>query len=343
VAGRWWAFVDHDLAVARHDVVHPSLSHEALQHADVEATVRRPLAGADPTDLLRLQSQKHRELRQPLIQERPAMHQDERAAPAGCDEPGRDHRLSDTWRRDEDPGVVGEEGLRRSLLRRRERAAEPEANVPPRGPLVAELKRGGVLAKEGLELPEAAPRKRDVVREVFRTGDDARDHCRREPEVLLLVELGVLKGRKALDLVDHGRGKASLLDEQPLGEHCADPRWERFGHARSPYPTRRAPSPRLSVVDLRVSQADDRPLSRRLARDPCHHVRVDAADRCEVGPLLVVREGSELVVHEDGVAVPSRFALQRQGNQVAKTAAGQRVLTREEPIVRVQTQLVAPR
>jgi len=171
----------------------------------------------------------------------------------------------------------------------------------------------------------------------------ARDRRHREPEALPLEELGVLKRRQALDLVDHGRGKASLLDEQPMGEHCADLRWERFGHARSSYPTRRAPRPRLRIVDLRVSQADDRPLSRRLARDPRHHIWVDAADRCQLGPSLVVREGSQLVVHEDGIAPPSRVALQRQGDQVAKPAAGQRVLTREGPIARVQTQLVAPR
>ena len=83
--------------------------------------------------------------------------QDERAAAARRNQPGRDHGLCGSWWRDEDPGVVGNEGPRRSLLRRRQRTAEPKANLPPRGPLVPELQRAGVLAKEGLELPEAAP------------------------------------------------------------------------------------------------------------------------------------------------------------------------------------------
>jgi hypothetical protein len=57
-----------------------------------------------------------------------------------------------------------------SSLLNRERRVRPGLSPPLGGPLVAELERGGVLAKEGLELPEAAPRKRDVVREIFRTG-----------------------------------------------------------------------------------------------------------------------------------------------------------------------------
>jgi hypothetical protein len=92
-----------------HDFVDLPLSHEALDQGDVEATVGSPPAPADLPDLLRFETQEHTELRHPLVQQRPAMHQDQRAAAALRDEPRPDRRLSGPRRRDEDPDVVCEE------------------------------------------------------------------------------------------------------------------------------------------------------------------------------------------------------------------------------------------
>ena len=43
----------------------------------------------------------------------------------------------------------------------------------------------------------------DVPGEIFRARDDARRERGRKPEPLLVVELGILESRQALDLVDH--------------------------------------------------------------------------------------------------------------------------------------------
>jgi len=193
--GQVVALVDYDLAVGAHGRIDPALPHQALDHRDVEPTVRGPLPRADPTDLPRPEAQEHGELRHPLLEQGPAVHQDERAAAAGCDEPGRDRGLSGSGRSDEDSGVVLEERSRRSLLCRRERALEVEGDLAPRGALVAECQGDTVLAEEGLENGEAAPGQREVLRKVLRARDDPRRHGGRESHALPLVELGVLEGR----------------------------------------------------------------------------------------------------------------------------------------------------
>jgi hypothetical protein len=341
--GQVVALVDHDLPVGMHDVVDLPLSHEALDQGDVEATVGSPLSAAELPDLLRLEAQEHAQLRDPLVQERPAMHQNQCAAAAFRDEPRPDRRLSGSWRRDEDPGVVREERLRRPRLSFRQATLEDERNLEPGSALVLELQCDAVLAKERLERTETAPRQRHVQREILCACDDPWRRRRRQPHALPLVELGVLEGREALDLVDHGRGKPRLLDEEALGEHGAHLPRERLRHARSRSGARLPPTPRLCVPDLGASQAHDRPRPCRLARDSCHRVRTDARHGREVGPLLVVGNRRELLVQEDGVSRASSLELERKRDQVADPAPRQRVLAGEETVVRVQAQRGAAR
>ena len=58
-----------------------------------------------------------------------------------------------------------------------------------------------------------------MFRELLGAGDDARGGRRREPHALFLVELGILEGRKPLDLVEERRWEAGLLNKQALREH----------------------------------------------------------------------------------------------------------------------------
>jgi hypothetical protein len=70
---------------------------------------------------------------------------------------------------------------------------------------------------------------------------------RPRPQPLPLVELGVLERCQPLDLVDHRRGKAGRLDEEPLGEHGVERLRSRLGDADPSRRARRAPTPRLGV------------------------------------------------------------------------------------------------
>ena len=63
-----------------------------------------------------LDAEEHRELGEPLVEELLAVHEDERAPPALRHEVGAEDRLADAGRRDEDAGVVLEEGARGRLL-----------------------------------------------------------------------------------------------------------------------------------------------------------------------------------------------------------------------------------
>ena len=107
---------------------------------------------------------------------------------------------------------------------------------------------------------------------------------------------------------------------------------------------RRQPRPRrrvLLVRRLRGAHADHQPLARRLARDALDEVGGEPRHSGEVRPL--VRPRPERVVDEQRVALLARLVLERQGDEVAEAAARHGVLVREEPVVRLHAELVAPR
>ena len=66
-----------------------------------------------------------------------------------------------------------------------------------------------------------------------------------------------------------------------------------------------------------------------------------ALDRGEVRPTADRREGLELVVEKDRIALLPRFALERQGDEVPETAARHRVLVGEQAVVGVHGELMA--
>src|SRR5437867_9943790 len=95
------ALVDDHVTVGCDGVVDGPIAHEALEHGHVEAAGGRPLPPADLSDRLRRQPEEQRKLRHPLIEQRLAMHEDERAPATGRREVGADDRLPYTGWGDE--------------------------------------------------------------------------------------------------------------------------------------------------------------------------------------------------------------------------------------------------
>ena len=97
------------------------------------------------------------------------------------------------------------------------------------------------------------------------------------------------------------------------------------------------------VVDRRDPHANDRSPLRRLAGDQLDGRRIDARQRGEIGPLLVIGVRTKLVVEENRVSLRSGPVLQRQRDEVSESTARHRVLARKEPIVGFHAELVPPR
>jgi hypothetical protein len=88
------------------------------------------------------------------------------------------------------------------------------------------------------------------------------------------------------------------------------------------------------------TDANDLPLPGSFADNPLDLISCHPAQGRQQFPLIRVR--LQIVVHEYGVVVPTRHPLERQRDQVAKATPRHRVLIREEPVVRVQAQVMAP-
>jgi hypothetical protein len=208
----------------------------------------RPRPPPDPSDLGGGHAEKERELRHPLFEQGAAVNQDERASASLRDEIGPNHRLAHARWSDEDAQVVLEQRPGRLLLGGRQLAVEPLADVFAELALVLGHDRNPVFRKQREQVVLTAAGQRHVPRVLLRTSDHPGRLRRREPEVLPLVELGILEGGEPLDLVEEGRGKPGLLDEQPLGDDDAD-----FGRQRSldqgpPKAPRRGPPPGLGLL-----------------------------------------------------------------------------------------------
>src|SRR5690348_1966815 len=74
------AFVDDDLPVAGHEIRHAIVTNQALDHCDVDPAGRVALSSTDLPDLPGVDAQEHGKLRAPLVEQRPSMYEDQRAA-----------------------------------------------------------------------------------------------------------------------------------------------------------------------------------------------------------------------------------------------------------------------
>ena len=226
------------------------------------------LPAADLADRLRLDAEEERELRAPLIEQRPAVHEDERAAVRvaamrlrrrpSCRRPaGRRRRRCRARGERERP----EPGRRVSSPWKETWIGSPASRLSSRSSVTP-------CSRSNASRSGRHPRGRATCcRQVLGARDDPRRQRRRQPHALLLVELRVLEGGKPLDLVQERRGQAGLLDEEPLREDRPNPRRERPRDPNRPLARRqarpRATSPRSA--GFARPNADHRTLLHRLA------------------------------------------------------------------------------
>jgi cobyrinic acid a,c-diamide synthase len=212
--------VDDHLAVARDEVIDGSFADEALDHGDIQPTRRIALPNADLADCLGIDAKKHGELGDPLVQERLAVDQDQRGPASGCHAVRSHDGLANARRRHEDPDVVSQQRLGGSFLDGCQPSLESQRERLPRVAPILHGQRNAHPAKQRLQLLATPPRQSDVIGEILGAGDHSRGERGRQPEALLLVELGILEGRQALDLVQVRGGQPGLLDEEPLSQHA---------------------------------------------------------------------------------------------------------------------------
>ncbi len=106
-------FIDNDVSVAGDEVIDVVVVIETLNHCDIEAAVGLALPAPDLTDLFCIYTKEDCQLRDPLLEERLTMDQDQSIAGALRDEIGPKDRLPDARRSNKHAGVVVQGGRRR--------------------------------------------------------------------------------------------------------------------------------------------------------------------------------------------------------------------------------------
>ena len=128
--------VHDDVPIRCDDVIHRVTTHETLQHRYIEAPVGRALPASDLTNGLGVKPEEQGELRHPLVEQRLAMHEDQRAAGTLSHQIRSHNGLPDSGRGDEDTDVVSQECSRSALLLRGQLPAEVGLQRIPRNSLV---------------------------------------------------------------------------------------------------------------------------------------------------------------------------------------------------------------
>ena len=116
------ALVDDDMAVAAEQLAAIVASRETLDHRHVDPC--HPFTGADDADLRRLEAEEAREALDPLLKQRPTVHEHERAARAASDQADGHHRLARAGRRDQYSGLMPRERIDGAVLVCRQASGE---------------------------------------------------------------------------------------------------------------------------------------------------------------------------------------------------------------------------
>jgi len=174
---------------------------------------------------------------------------------------------------------------------------------------------------------------------VFRAGDDARLVVRGQPHRLRFVELRVLKCRDAKQSVPEARVQTLLGDVQLVAEDHLHRLRQCSDNGRCLVVTRGRRRPRLVVPVFlwRQPHAEDSAAPFRLLRDLLDLGAAHPAQAREERPL--VGPWHECVIEEHAVALLSSALLQRQGNQVAKSALRHRVLVGKQAVVQIESNI----
>src|SRR5437867_8829722 len=156
--------VDDHVAVRGDQIVNAAQAHKTLDHRYIQLTVGSVLTRADLTDRRWRDPQEHRELCDPLIQQRLAMNQHKGVPGPSGDQVDADHGLAYARWCDQDTDVVAKHGPCGLFLDRGQVAVERRAQRTALISLVFDEEGTAMLAKNLLELGLAPTRQRDVPR-----------------------------------------------------------------------------------------------------------------------------------------------------------------------------------
>ena len=304
-------FVDDDVSVPGHEIIDLPLSDEALDHRHIEAAVRFTFAPAHLTHVLLIDSEEHRELRDPLVEKVLAVDEDQRAPSALRDQVGAENGLPDARRADEHAKVMRQQRVDRILLYGGEVAVEGEFQGRAIVSLIVDRQLHSVSAEELPYAGRAAAWQGDELWQILEASDDPRRRSRRETHLLLLVEFGVLEGCEPLQFIKQRRREPCLLHEGPLCEHRPHFRGQWTGNALRVRSARRTSYPwfgRLVVVDhVGEPNSDDLAGAGRFSRDHFDRFRLQTRHGRQEHPLI--RECLELPIDKDAVSTLPRLVL----------------------------------
>ncbi len=114
--GEMVAFIDDHMAVIGDAIVHDTFANQALNDCHVDHPGRLLSTAANAADRLHRKVEELGQAFDPLVQELPPMHEDERVDAAQGDQPGSDDCLAERRRGGQDTNVVLQHRLRRELL-----------------------------------------------------------------------------------------------------------------------------------------------------------------------------------------------------------------------------------
>ena len=157
-----------------------------------------------------------------------------------------------------------------------------------------------------------------------------------QPHRLRLVELRILKGGDAEQAISQGWREilSGNIDLVPLYERQAA---RQFACNRGLFPAarwRRRPGLGLIFLGEWKPDANHIPRAFGVAYEVLDLRTASLPNRGEKRPLIGV--GIEIVIEEQAVTPLTRLLLQGQGDQVAESALGQRVLVGKEAVVRIK-------
>ncbi|GMV94368.1 MAG: hypothetical protein AMXMBFR82_41460 [Candidatus Hydrogenedentota bacterium] len=209
-------FVCNNEAIVGHEIGYLSLPLKSLQHCDVQKSRGLVPTTSYHSDRLSIHVQKEGELLTPLLQERRAMHKNERIYVSLCDEPRRQHGLAEAGRCYEDTIIVFNQLLGRGLLFATELAMERERHRCSRQALVFDFELNRVRLKKDFQIFEAPARNPNVVGKLLRTTNHPWFSKRRKAHRLCGIEFGILKRCQPNDAVGQRRIQRTLLQIEQI-------------------------------------------------------------------------------------------------------------------------------
>ena len=164
LGGQMVAFVHNEMAVIAHAILDDALADQALDDRDIQRAGQLPLAAADPANRLRRQAEKRRQSLDPLFQQLPAMHENQRVDAALGNEPCRHDGFSESRRGGQNARVVGQHRSGGGLLLGPQFTLELHIQRRAGVPLIADDRLDAQVRQELLHLVQTAARQADVLR-----------------------------------------------------------------------------------------------------------------------------------------------------------------------------------